>query len=158
MSSRLLALGCLGIAVTTAVSASLHPLNVKTGSWQIAQTMTWTGVPPQMSAAMPSGRTNEYQTCVKTKDLSTNPWAEGSHDSCTWTVLSSTGTDMEVKGNGCEMGKELGMAADVRGKIHVLDPQNGTGSFDITLTGNGLTITGHASYKGKWTGPTCSEE
>jgi hypothetical protein len=158
MSRRILALGCLGAVVGTAVSASIHPLGVKTGAWQIAETVTWTGLPPQMSAAMPSGHTHQYQTCVKSKDLSTNPWAQGSSATCTWTVLSSTGTDMEVQGSGCEFGKDFGMTANVHGKIQVVDPQNGTGSFDITLTGNGQTVSGHASYTGKWVGSSCSEE
>ena len=158
MSGKILALACLGAAVGTAVSASMHPLDVKTGEWQIAETVTWTGVPPQMRGAMPSGHTHTYQTCVKSSDLNTNPWAQGSSDTCTWTVLSSTGTDMEVKGSGCELGKDFGMTADVQGKIHVLDPQNGTGSFDIALSGNGQTVTGHATYAGKWIASSCSQE
>ena len=158
MSRRILAVASLGAVVGSAMSASLHPLDVKTGAWQIAETVTWTGVPPQMRSAMPGGTTHNYQTCVTSKDLSTNPWAEGSSASCTWSVLSSTGTDMEVQGSGCELGKDFGMTANVHGKIHVLDPQNGTGSFDITLTGNGQTISGHASYTGKWVGSSCSEE
>ncbi|HKS91305.1 MAG TPA: DUF3617 family protein [Tepidiformaceae bacterium] len=158
MSGKILALACLGSAVGTAVSASMHPLDVKTGEWQIAETVTWSGVPPQMRDAMPSGHTHTYQTCVKSKDLNTNPWAEGSSDTCTWTVLSSTGTDMEVQGSGCDLGKDFGMTANVHGKIHVLDPQNGTGSFDIALSGNGQTVTGHATYTGKWIASSCSQE
>src|SRR6185312_2749913 len=103
MSRRILALACLGAVMGTAVSASMQPLNVKTGMWQMAETVTWTGVPSQMSAAMPSGHTHQYQTCVKSKDLSTNPWAEGSSATCTWTVFElhgyrhgSTGKRMRV--------------------------------------------------------------
>lgn len=158
MSRRIWALTCLGIAGATAIAASLHPLNARTGLWQIEETVTWSGVPSQMSGAMPGGKAHKYQTCVQSKDLSTNPWAEGSSASCTWTVLNSTGTDMEVQGSSCEMGKEFGMTADVHGKIHVPDPESGTGSFDFTLTGNGPTIRGHASYTGKWIGSSCPRE
>jgi hypothetical protein len=158
MIRRIPALACLVALVCTAIAANVQPLNVKTGQWQIAQTMTWTGLPPQLRSAMPGGAAHTYQSCVKSKDLSSNPWADGSNDSCTWTVLSSTGTDMEFQGSGCDLGKDFGMTANVHGKIHVVDPQNGTGSFDITLNGRGQTITGHASYTGKWVGASCSEE
>jgi hypothetical protein len=141
-----------------AVAATLHPLNVKTGLWQMTESTTWTGLPPQFAAGMGNARTHSYQTCVKPQDLSTNPWAEGSDQVCKWTVVTSTGTDMEVRGTSCNMGSELGMTAEVHGQIHVLDSENGTGSFDITMNGNGHEITGHATYTGKWVGSTCRAE
>ncbi|MDE2050217.1 MAG: DUF3617 family protein [Gammaproteobacteria bacterium] len=158
MIKRIVALILAGTAIAVAVAAGLHPLNVKTGLWQMSETTTWTGLPPQLSAQMANARTHSYQTCVKTKDLSTNPWAEGSRETCKWTVLTSTDTDMEVRGTSCDMGSEFGMTAEVHGRIHVLDPQDGTGSFDITMTGNGQTVTGHAAYTGKWVGSVCSAE
>jgi hypothetical protein len=53
------------------------------------------------------------------------------------------------------MGKDMGMTATVHGKIHIIDSTDGTGSFDITMTGNGQTITGHGSYVGKWVAANC---
>jgi hypothetical protein len=146
----------LGAVVTVAVSATLEPLQVKTGLWQMTETVTWTGLPPELQAAMASGRSHNYQSCVKTEDLRSNPWAEGSSARCKWTVLNSTGTDMEVQGTACDLGN--GMSADVHGKIHVIDAQNGNGSFDITMMQNGQTMMGHASYSGKWIGSTCPAE
>jgi hypothetical protein len=157
MNKRIIALSVLGTVTAVALAASLHPLKVKTGLWQMTETTTWSGLPPQLEAAM-SGRTHNYQSCVKPADLSTNPWAEGSNDKCKWTVLSSTGTDMEVRGSSCDMGSDYGMMAVVDGKIHVLDPEDGVGSFDITMTGNGQTINGHASYTGKWAASSCPAE
>jgi len=40
----------------------------------------------------------------------------------------------------------------------VLDPEDGTGSFDIALMGNGQAMNGHVSYMGKWVGPSCPAE
>lgn len=148
----------LGTAMTVAIAAGLHPLNVKAGLWQMTVTTTWKGLPPQFDSAMANGRTHAYQTCVKPEDLSTNPWAGGSGEKCTWSVLNSTGTDMEVRGTSCDMGSEYGMTSEVQGKIHVIDPENGTGSFDIMMTGNGRAISGHSSYTGKWVGPSCPAE
>lgn len=155
---RIVVLILLGTAMTVAISASLHPLNVKTGLWQMTVTTTWKGLPPQFDSAMANGRTHTYQTCVKPEDLSTNPWAEGSGEKCTWSVLNSTGTDMEIRGTSCDMGSEYGMTSEVHGKIHVIDSENGTGSFDVTMIGNGRTISGHSSYSGKWAGSSCPAE
>ena len=148
----------LATTMTLAISASLHPLNVKAGLWQMTVTTTWKGLPPQFDSAMANGRTHTYQTCVKPEDLSTNPWAEGSGEKCTWSVLNSTGIDMEVRGSSCDIGSEYGMTSEVHGKIHVIDSENGTGSFDVTMTGNGRTINGHSSYTGKWVGSSCRAE
>ena len=149
------ALVCLLTALVFAATGDLKPLNVKTGLWQMTETVTWTGLPPQLASVMKNGQPRNYKSCVKEKDLSTNPWAEGSGEKCVWSVLNSTGTDMEVRGTSCDLGKEYGMTADVHGKIHVLDHENGTGAFAVTLTGNGQTMKGNASYTGKWVSATC---
>jgi len=141
---------------TAVKMANLTPLKVNTGLWQMTQSVTWTGLPPQMDAMMKQAApTHTYKSCVKPRNLSSNPWAEGSHDTCKWTALNSTGTDMEVQATGCDMGKDYGMTADIHGKIHVVDSEDGTGSMDITLTGNGQTMHGHATYTGKWVAASC---
>lgn len=155
---RIVVLILLGTTMTVAISASLHALNVKAGLWQMSVTTLWKGLPPQFESAMASGRAVTYQTCVKPEDLSTNPWAGGSGQKCTWSVLKSTATDMELRGTSCDMGSEYGMTSEVYGKIHVTDPENGTGSFDITMTGNGHTVSGHSTYTGKRVGSSCPAE
>jgi len=145
---------CLVASFATA-AGDVRPLNAKPGLWQMTEVITWTGLPPQYAAAMKNGRPINYKSCVKEKDLSSNPWANGSRERCAWTVLKSTGTDMEVEGKSCDMGKEFGMTADVHGSIHVSDPGNGSGEFSIVLTGNGQTMNGHATYSGKWVAANC---
>lgn len=142
-------------AQTAATSGNVPPLDVKTGLWQITKTTTWTGLPPRYASAMKNGLPVKYNSCVKAKDLSTNPWTNGAEEKCVWTVLNSTGTDLEVKGSSCNFGKEYGMTAEVHGKLHVVDPEDGTGSFQITLTGNGQTMNGNSLYSGKWVAATC---
>ncbi len=143
--------------VATAVTQSVQPLNASTGLWQMSETTTWTGLPPEMASMMASGNTHSYTSCVKPEDLKSNPWQEGSNEKCSWTVLTSTATDMDVKGTGCSIGMP-GMTVDVRGKIHLSDPKNGTGAFDISMSGNGQSVQGHATYIGKWIGASCKEE
>lgn len=143
--------------VATAVTQSVQPLAASTGLWQMSQTTTWTGLPPEMASMMASGKSHSYTSCVKPEDLTSNPWQQGSKENCTWTVLTSTATDMELKGTGCSIGMQ-GMTVDVHGKIHLSDPKNGTGSFDISMAGNGQGAQGHTVYVGKWIGAVCKSE
>lgn len=142
-------------APATNAALNLTPLNVNTGLWQMTETVTWEGLPPQMAAAMNNGVPINYKSCVKQADLSSNPWASGSGHTCHWTTQTSNGTDMQIQGDSCDLGKNYGLTASVQGSIHVSDPQNGTGTFDIVLTGNGQTMHGHATYTGQWVSATC---
>lgn len=149
---------CLVASLAVAGTGKIQPLTARTGLWQITKTLTWTlppNLPPQYAAVLQSGVPQRYKSCVRSKDLSSNPWSQAS-DHCTWTVLNSTGTDMEIQGS-CDRSQEWGMpaTAEVRGTIHMLDSENGTGSVDFTLTGSGMSAKGHASYTGKWIGATC---
>ena len=143
---------CLSASLATA-AGDVQPLNAKTGLWQMTQVVTWTGLPPQYAAAMRSGQAIKYKSCVKEKDLRSNPWAPGSGEKCNWTVLKSSSSDMEVEGKSCQMG-EFG-TADVHGTIHVSDSENGTGAFTMVLTAQGQTMHGHAAYTGKWMSASC---
>lgn len=161
---KLILIAALGLtgslaSIVFAAADNLLPLKVKTGLWQMTQTVSWTGLPPQTAALMKQmSPTITYKSCVKPKDLSSNPWADGSRDKCVWKALNSTGTDMDVQATSCNMGKEYGLTADIHGKIHVIDSEHGTGSMEVTLTGNGQTMHGHATYTGNWIGPTCPAE
>jgi hypothetical protein len=145
---------CFGTWLALAQTQTAKPLNANTGLWQITQTVTWTGLPPQYAAMMKNGQPRKYNSCVKAKDLSSNPWAEpGEH--CAWTVLKSDGTNMEVQGSSCQKGN--GATADVHGTVYMSDSQDGTGTFDITLNTNGQTMKGHATFTGKWLSATCTD-
>jgi Protein of unknown function (DUF3617) len=146
---------CSAASLVFAAAGQLQPLNVKTGLWKLTKAITWTDLPPQMAAMMKAAPQTTYSSCVTTKDLNTNPWANGSGDNCTWTVLNSTSTDMELQGTGCSFGKNSGMTADVHGQIHIQDSENGTGSMALTLNGNGQTMHGVATYSGKWISASC---
>lgn len=153
---KIIAIVTISAAATLGLLAqSMQPLNVKTGLWQMTETVTWVGLPPQLAAAMKNAKPINYKSCVKPQDLSTNPWSDGSGEKCSWTVVKSNGTDMEVRGNACQMGKDWGMVSQLHGTIHASDSENGTATFDITLTGNGQTMNGHANYTGKWVSATC---
>jgi|SRR5579875_774045 len=150
-----LAVICLGASLAFATAANIQPLKVKTGLWQMTEKVTWTGLPPQYAALLQNAVREHYKSCVKATDLIKNPWANGSGQRCTWTVLHSNGTDMEVQGSCRSENKGDDGSMQMQGKIHVVDSEHGTGSTDVTLTWNGMTAKGHATYTGKWIAATC---
>jgi hypothetical protein len=148
----------IGLAASAVFAAAVQfqPLNVSTGLWHITKAVTWTNLPPQMAAMMKAApQMTSYNSCVTTQSLSSNPWANGSGDTCTWTVLTSTSTDMEVQGAGCDFGGSSGMTGTVHGTIHIVDPQHGTGTMAVSLSGNGQSMQGTATYTGQWVSATC---
>jgi hypothetical protein len=146
----------LAASIVLAATAQMQALSAKTGLWRMTKTIKWTDLPPQLAAMMKSAPpTTSYNSCVATTDLNSNPWAKGSGDNCTWTVINSTSTDMELQGSGCSFGNDAESTANVHGQIHLLDSENGTGSMTVTVTVNGQTMHGVASYTGKWVAASC---
>lgn len=159
------------------VFAATAPLNVKTGLWQVTEVSATSGVPPipasmqatldkmspeqraRMEAAMKgrfggAPRTINYQTCVTKDDLARAVFT-GPDEKCSWTVVNSSGTDMEARGSACEAGKNEGMKTDITLKIHATDSQNVTGAVQGSATGNGNTVNINNTYTGKWVSATC---
>jgi hypothetical protein len=150
---------CLGVSVVLGATTQMQPLNAKTGLWRMTKSVKWSDLPPQLAAMMKAApQVTTYNSCVTTTDLNGNPWAKGSGDNCTWTVVSSTSSDMEVRGTGCSFGNNADSTGDVHGQIHLLDSENGTGSMTVTVTTNGQTMRGVASYTGKWVAASCSAQ
>jgi hypothetical protein len=168
-----MAVGVIGLAASLAFAATallaqsksakppavqLTPLKLRTGLWQTTTQINYTGLPPQMAAAMNTKST--YKTCLKPKDLSPDQWTtrQLSDLKCSsLTVLKSTGTDLEVQGKGCNVGN--GVTGEGHGGFQVQDSEHVTGSLDATLTGNTPLGSGtwhaHSNYTYKWLGATC---
>lgn len=175
----LAALICSMAGVILSAAGKVQPLNVKTGFWQVSVTTTMSGlpaIPPEMQAkldqmtpqqraqieAMMKNRlggtpqTSSYKKCVTKEELENNPWNKP-EEKCNWTVVNSTGSDMEVKTNSCTAGKNVGMTqTNVDLKIHVVDSENVQATMQLTSTGNNDTaLVGSGTYTGKWLGATC---
>jgi Protein of unknown function (DUF3617) len=139
-------LGAVLVSAALLFAASNYqPLKVKTGLWQVTTSSDLAGSP----------HTNSYKTCVTAKDFKTNPWAKGSDDNCDWSVVSSTASDMEVRGSSCAAGKDYGMDTKVDIKFHAVDSENVKASLQGTATGNGQTMNFQGTYAGKWIGSDC---
>jgi len=161
------------------VFAATERLNVKTGLWQVTEISTTSGVPalpadmkarldkmtPEQRAKMEAAmkgmlgtpRTINYKTCVTKDDLDKGAFT-GPDEKCSWTIVNSSPTDMEVRGTACEAGKNEGMKTDVTMKIHAIDSENVKGAVQGSATGNGNTVRIDNTYTGKWLSATCPAE
>jgi len=142
-----------------AASAQLTPLSMKTGVWQTTMTGKYSGLPPQMAAAI-NPTPHAYKSCVKPEQLSKDQWAKGlaGYKCSSMTVLKSTGTDVDVQATGCDVSN--GMTAEGHGKFHMVDSGHLTGSMDVTFSGNtpfgdSGSVHMHADYTSNWIGASC---
>lgn len=124
---------------------SYQTLNVKPGLWHVTGTNQFMGSPMK----------TDYKKCITAKDLNSNPWTNGPDEKCTWTVVTATGTDMEVKGTSCEAGMQYGMKTNVDVKLHAVDSENVKASMQGSSTGNGQTMNVSGTFTGKWMGASC---
>jgi hypothetical protein len=143
---RTISLATLFIATILFAGTSSQPLNVKPGLWHVTGTNQFMG----------NTMKTDYKTCVTAKDLNSNPWANGSDEKCTWTVVTSTASDLEVKGTDCELGKDAGMSTNIDLKYHAVDQENVNASMQGTSAGNGQTVNVSGTFTGKWMGSSCS--
>ena len=168
MRTAISILVCLMICSAVLFAAGdQQPLNVKTGLWQVDYTVKYSGLPPDMQAALDRMNSQQkkamgfdapktYKTCVTAKKLDT-PWTEGDNN-CQWNVLKSTSSDLEVHGTQCEAGKQQGLNTDVDVKIHADNAQHVTATMHGTATGNGMNTTLDGNYTGKWISASCPAE
>ncbi len=164
MRKTILCACCLTICAAFLFGSAQQRLKVKTGLWQLDQTFSYGGLPPQQQAmidrltpeqraAMGIGGTLTHNTCVTENNLNT-AWGAGDR-SCKWNVVKSTDTDLEVNGTSCSLGANEGWKSDVAYKLHAADSEHVQGSMHGTATGAGIDATIDGSYKAKWIAETC---
>ncbi|MFI5115410.1 MAG: DUF3617 family protein [Terriglobales bacterium] len=169
---KLFLLAVIGLlaSLVLAQTARFQPLNVKPGLWQVTVDTTMSGIPPDVLARLdrmaPEQRAQveatfraaphirNYKKCVKKEDLQKEPFS-GRDEKCYWTLVSSSSSEMEVRGTSCEAGKNQGMETNVHLKIHALDSENVKASLKGKATGNGQTMSLDGTYTGKWLSSTC---
>jgi len=129
-----------GIAV---LAATLEPLNVKTGLWQVTMTNTING--------LPKPTTNTYKSCVKKEDLDKYPFTDPK-DKCNWTVQTSTSSKMDATGTCMPEGQGK---VDFNIHLEALDSENVKGTGQLTLDGPAGAMSGNYSATAKWASATC---
>src|SRR5512137_1808834 len=118
----LTAISLLGIVL---LAATLEPLNVKTGLWQVTMTNTISG--------LPAPTTNTYKSCVKKEDLDKYPFTDPKAK-CNWTVQNSTGNKMDATGTCMPDGQGK---IDFNIHLEAPDSENVKGTGQLTFSGPG---------------------
>jgi hypothetical protein len=139
---KLISLVAVLFTATVILAATLEPLNVKTGLWQITMVSKVNG--------MPGPTTTTYKSCVKKEDLTKYPFTDPK-DKCNWTVASSTGSKMEATGTCMPEGQGK---VDFTMSLEALDSENVKGTGQLTMSGP-MSMQGTYSATGKWAGATC---
>jgi hypothetical protein len=130
------------LAATVVAAASLAPLNINIGAWEVTMTSTVNGMPPQ---------TSSYTSCVQPSDLTKYPFNDPKAN-CTWEVVSSTGGTMQA--NGTCKPKNMG-TMQFEMQLTASDPQHVKGTGHLTAKGPNGPMTGDYSGTGKWIGGKC---
>jgi Protein of unknown function (DUF3617) len=165
------ALICLSATIVLAAE-KYQPLNVKTGTWETTFITTVSGAPPisqemldkmtperraRFEAAMgkiASGTptTRISKTCVTQERLEKDPFND--RKSCTETVITSTGSKMEVK----EVCTDERRTINANVRIEASDSENVKGWVQSSATGGGNTMNVNGTFTSKWVGAACKEE
>lgn len=154
--------------------SSITPLNVKVGLWETTITATMSGLPTipdgvlaqmspeqrakvQQALQAQNGKPITTKSCLtKEKLQNTNPFQKAPQG-CTYTVVSSSGSKMEVKmecvRNGMNMsGNVLVTTSDsenAKGTVHMNTSSSGGGP------GNGMKM--DSTFTSKWLGAACGD-
>jgi len=167
MRKVILVVACLVMCASIPAAVTEQPLNIKTGLWQVDMTLKYTGLPPEMQAMLDQmtpqqkpaaglAGTKTYKPCVTPKEVNT-PMVQGD-DTCRWTVLKSTSSDLEVSGTSCQAGRNQGLSTQVEVKVHAIDSEHVRAIVHGTGIGNRVNATLDGNYTGKWVGATCPVE
>ena len=135
--------GVVLLSATALMAASLDPLNVKTGLWQVTMT--------SKVNQLPAPNTSTYESCVRKEDLSKYPFTDPEAN-CTWNVVSSTGSKMEANGTCTPEG--MGNV-EFRMRLEAVDSGNVRGTGQLTANGPAGIMNGSYAGTAKWINAKC---
>lgn len=130
------------LTATVIAAASLVPLSINPGAWQVTMTSSINGMPPH---------TTSYTSCVRPEDLTKYPFTDPKAN-CTWNVVSSTSSNMQATGT-C-MPQKMGTMQFVM-QLTAVDAQHVQGTGQLTANTPNGPMSGSYSGAGKWIGAQC---
>jgi len=150
----------------------IQPLNVKVGLWECTMTSIIGGQPPvpaeMLSQLTPQqrarleermkadsgARTNKsvYKSCVTREKLADGEGFENRKE-CTQKVMTSTSSklDMHVV---CD---QEGVKSAGTVHLDVLNPETVKGTGQMTVSGNGQSMSSNLALSAKWIGSSCGD-
>jgi hypothetical protein len=132
----------LALLTASAVAASLAPLGINIGAWQVTMTSSINGMPPH---------TTSYISCVTTGDLTKYPFTDPKAN-CSWNVVSSTSSSMQA--NGTCAPPNMGTLKFAM-QLTAVDSEHVQGTGQVTAATPNGSMNGSYSGTGKWIGAQC---
>ena len=173
--SLFLALIVFSSSLTLWAADAITRLNLKEGLWEMTSTHSMTGMPPipadalakmtpeqrtRMEAAMKQSgagmpKTDVRKHCITKEKLEKQSAFDENRKDCTRTIVSSTGSKLEMKIH-CE-GKEQQMSMDGAFVVEVVSSDSAKGSMHTVSSGNGRTMNMDFTFSSKYLGPGCGD-
>jgi hypothetical protein len=171
MRSKVLLVLSLLSALTLWASDKITPLNVKEGLWEMTVTHSMTGmpvanIPPETLAKMPAEQrarieammkggpsTTVQKECITKEKLEKHSAFDANRGNCTRTVLTSTGSKLEMKFH-CE---EKQTSSDGTFLMEAIGSDNVKGTMHSVTNNNGRTMNMDFTINSKYLGPSCGD-
>jgi hypothetical protein len=174
MRMKMLAVAMLLTAAALSLAAQkLEPLHVKPGLWEVTTNTARTGqmpispellakLTPEQRARMEermkaqgenATRARVRKSCVTKEKLEKSNMFE-ERQSCKRTVVTSTGSKMEVR---AECDSPRGTKINVSTVVEALDSENIKGSMQMSASGGENAMNMNTTFTGKWLGATCGD-
>jgi len=164
-------IAAIALCASFLAAHKVTPLSIKTGLWEVTTTTAASDdsmlpagllekLTPEQRARMEErmkARQADVQKTTITKQCLTRPELESgvlfrtAAKSCTWTVLSSTKSNVEMRGDCVDQG----FKTEVRLLIEALGPEAAEGSVQFSTSGKNNNATRASTFKAKWIGPFC---
>jgi hypothetical protein len=171
LPNKLLFVPMLLAALALWAADNISPLNVKEGLWEVTSTHTMSGsampnVPPETLAKMPPEQrakieammngtptTEVRKECVTKEKLAKNAAFSNNRGECTRTVVSSTGSKLEVKFHCAD--KQW--SSDGTFKMEALGSDNVKGAMHMVANSNGHALNMDFNISSKYLGADCGD-
>jgi Protein of unknown function (DUF3617) len=159
-------------AVALWAADNIAPLNVKEGLWEVTVTHSMTGMPappsisPEVLAKMPpdqrarveammkgSASPDVRKECVTKEKLAKHSAFDTSRGDCTHTVVSSSGSKLEMKFHCAEKQS----SSDGSFVLEALSSDNVKGTMQSVINGNGHTMNMNLTISSKYLGLDCGD-
>jgi Protein of unknown function (DUF3617) len=165
-----------GLILTSSVAVwaadKVQPLNVKAGLWEVTTIVTTSGELPIPAALLEKltpeqrarikdridarksepARTTIKEQCLTRKQLDSGIPFSPDRKSCTRTVLTSTGSKVDVRVECLDQG----IKTDGIFQVEALSSGNVKGAVSFSATGGDGAINSTSIFTAKWIGPSCS--
>ncbi len=172
MRSQLFLVLIVFCALALWAADAIIPFNVKEGLWEMTVTHTMTGmpavpnIPPDALAKMPpeqrarieammkgGSSTDVRKECITKEKLAKNAAFSANRGECTRTVLSSTGSKLELKFH-CE---EKQSSSDGTFTMEAVGSDNAKGTMHSVTNASGHTMTMDLTITSKYLGADCGD-